>query len=137
MRETCESSTGTSKKFFETQGTLRETTARKSRTAQSEGLGNSLTTPALYYPDPTQRFPSPPQPQKPKKPQISRPGAFSFHIWCTRRDSNPRPLPSEGKIKASGALPIPSTLRRSSPVVSAESCPYSCFCCHLAVTDRA
>src|SRR3990167_5810581 len=36
-----------------------------------------------------------------KKPQISRPEAFPFHIWCTRRDSNPRPLPSEGSTLSS------------------------------------
>lgn len=38
---------------------------------------------------------------KTKKPQISQPGAFPFHIWCTRRDSNPRPLPSEGSTLSS------------------------------------
>jgi len=37
----------------------------------------------LYNPNATQHLPSPPpNPKKQKKPQISRPEAFSFQIWC-------------------------------------------------------
>lgn len=55
--------------------------------------------------------------------------------WCRRQESNLRPSRYECVMTPSNYRTSPAFIGIYRPVESAETGPYSHFCCHPAVTD--